>query len=119
EDATSCTASGGWSGSQAVHGSFTSSALSTDTTFTLTCTGPGGNGAQSVTVKITGSTGGGGGGALDTMLLSILLGVLLLRLTSAQTPRRVRSFAALTVLAVTAALLAGCGGAPAPLPPPH
>src|SRR5262249_19303369 len=40
-NATSCTASGGWSGSQATSGSTTTSALSTPTTFTLTCTGPG------------------------------------------------------------------------------
>jgi tetratricopeptide (TPR) repeat protein len=108
QNATSCTAS--WAGgSQPVNGSFTSSALTTQTTFTLTCTGPGGSTAQSVTVKITGSTGGGGG-ALDALLLSALLGVLLVRLTPLSALRRVRSHAPFAVLAVTA-LLAACGGA--------
>ncbi|MBV8300755.1 MAG: hypothetical protein JOY68_02400, partial [Candidatus Dormibacteraeota bacterium] len=41
QNATSCTASGGWSGAQPVNGSFTSPALTTQTTFTLSCSGPG------------------------------------------------------------------------------
>jgi tetratricopeptide (TPR) repeat protein len=113
QNAKTCTASGsGWSGTQATHGSFTSAALTAQTTFTLTCHGDGGDSApQTVTVNIT-SSSGGGGGALDALLLSILLGVLLVRLTSARTPRRVGSYAALAVLAVTsAALLTACGGA--------
>ena len=39
---TSCTASGGWSGAQAVTGSASTGALITDTSYTLTCSGPGG-----------------------------------------------------------------------------
>ncbi len=51
-NATSCTASGGWSGSRATSGAATSSALTTTTTFTLTCTGPGGTGSDSKTVTV-------------------------------------------------------------------
>jgi hypothetical protein len=77
--ATSCLASGGgwtgtFTGNQAASGSATSPAISTATTFTLTCTGPGGSQAGSVTVGITASpTGGGGGGAYDRWTLLTLL----------------------------------------------
>jgi hypothetical protein len=49
-DATSCTASGAWSGTQATAGSASTGALNFDSTFTLTCTGPGGSTSASVTV---------------------------------------------------------------------
>jgi lysophospholipase L1-like esterase len=52
-NATSCTASGGWSGAQSTNGSATSGALSSSTTFTLTCTGTGGSAASSATVNVT------------------------------------------------------------------
>ena len=42
-NATGCVASGGWSGSLAASGSKSSGALSSTTTFSLTCAGPGGN----------------------------------------------------------------------------
>ena len=50
--ATSCTASGGWSGTKTPVGSATSGALATNTTFTLTCTGVGGTGSDSKTVTV-------------------------------------------------------------------
>jgi hypothetical protein len=75
ENAASCTASGGWSGSKALSGTETSAALTSTTTFTLTCSGAGGQASKSVTVTVTGSSGGGG--ALDELLLAVL-GVLLL-----------------------------------------
>jgi len=50
-NATSCTASNGWSGSKATSGSQSVSPL-TATTYTLTCTGNGGNTSQSVTVNL-------------------------------------------------------------------
>ncbi|HUO68864.1 MAG TPA: GDSL-type esterase/lipase family protein, partial [Gammaproteobacteria bacterium] len=56
-NATSCTASGGWSGSKATSGAATSSALSVTTTFTLTCTGTGGSGSDSKTVTVGASAG--------------------------------------------------------------
>ncbi|NND64814.1 MAG: hypothetical protein HKM24_02510, partial [Gammaproteobacteria bacterium] len=52
-NATSCIASGGWSGPRATSGSNeTTVALTTDTTFTLTCNGEGGQGSDAVTVTV-------------------------------------------------------------------
>ena len=52
-DATSCTASGGWTGSKnATSGSEVSASLTADTTFTLACTGAGGTTTDSVTVTV-------------------------------------------------------------------
>ena len=51
-EATSCAASDAWSGTKATSGSRSSGALSTASTFTLACTGPGGAANQSVTVSI-------------------------------------------------------------------
>jgi hypothetical protein len=84
QNATACVASGGgWSGSQVLNGSATSPAISAATTFTLTCTGPGGSIAKSVAVTVaapTKSGGSGGGGALSVYFVLILSGVVLLRL---------------------------------------
>jgi hypothetical protein len=55
-DATSCTASGGWSGAKSVSGSETVGPLAANTTFTMTCTGAGGSTAQSATVTIAAAT---------------------------------------------------------------
>lgn len=74
QNATSCTASGGWSGSKALSGTATSAALTGDTTFTLTCAGAGGSAAKSVSVTVT--SGGGGGGSLDGCLLGVLAALL-------------------------------------------
>jgi hypothetical protein len=76
QNATSCTASGGWSGNEPTSGTATSAALTVSTTFTLACTGAGGNASKSVTVTVTQGGGGGGGGALDPALL-LALGALL------------------------------------------
>jgi hypothetical protein len=51
-NATACTASGGWSGARGVSGMQSTGALSANTSFSLTCTGPGGTG-QPATVIIT------------------------------------------------------------------
>jgi trimeric autotransporter adhesin len=51
--ATSCTASGGWSGSEATSSSKSTGALTANTSYTLTCTGAGGTAAQSATVTVT------------------------------------------------------------------
>jgi len=51
-NATSCTASGGWSGTKAVSGSESTPLLTADTTFILTCTGPGGSTPQQVSVAV-------------------------------------------------------------------
>jgi murein DD-endopeptidase MepM/ murein hydrolase activator NlpD len=54
-NSTSCSASGGWSGTQGLSGTFAVTPSST-TTYTLTCTGPAGSGSDSVTISI-GSSG--------------------------------------------------------------
>lgn len=52
-NATSCTASGGWTGNKnAISGSEVRSNLTANTTFTLACTGPGGNNQASVIVTV-------------------------------------------------------------------
>lgn len=51
-NATSCTASDGWSGVKATSGSQSTGALTVGTTFTLSCSGPGGTIANSVTVSV-------------------------------------------------------------------
>jgi MYXO-CTERM domain-containing protein len=65
-NATSCTASGGWTGTKALSGTETSTAITADTTFTLTCSGAGGSANKSVTVTVssTPAPATGGGGAL-------------------------------------------------------
>jgi hypothetical protein len=50
--ATSCTASGGWSGSLATSGTQSTGALSDDASYSLVCVGPGGS-SQTATVAIT------------------------------------------------------------------
>jgi hypothetical protein len=52
-NATSCVASGGWSGSQSTSGSITTGALTASTGYTLTCTGSGGNASSTATVTVT------------------------------------------------------------------
>lgn len=53
QNATSCTASGGWSGTRATSGSQAVGPLTTNTTYTLSCTGAGGTGSASATVTVT------------------------------------------------------------------
>ncbi|MFC4307984.1 hypothetical protein ACFPN2_02720 [Steroidobacter flavus] len=82
-NATSCTASNGWSGSKTVSGTQSTGALSTssNTTYALECVGPGGRSSASVTVSVTVPTpgkSGGGGGHLDPLLLVALATVLTL-----------------------------------------
>jgi len=51
-NATSCVASGGWSGSRATSGSETTTPITAATSYTLACTGPGGNGAATANVAV-------------------------------------------------------------------
>lgn len=51
-NATSCTASGGWSGDQPTSGTFTTQALASAQNYILTCTGNQGTATDSVTVNI-------------------------------------------------------------------
>jgi len=52
-NSSSCTASGGWSGSEPTAGSTSTGALNTSTTYNLSCTGMGGSASSSVTVTVT------------------------------------------------------------------
>lgn len=79
-NATTCSASAGWTGSKATSGTEQSTALTAATTFTITCTGPGGSANASVSVTVnappSNSRGGGGGamgvfGVLSLMLLAV------------------------------------------------
>ncbi len=51
-NATSCVASGGWSGTRATAGSFTLAAISSDTTFTISCSGAGGQAVAMTSVSL-------------------------------------------------------------------
>ena len=80
QNATTCTASGGWTGTQPTSGTVTSAALTANTTFTLSCSGTGGSTSKSATVTVSApSSGGGGGGTISPALLATLLGLLVLR----------------------------------------
>jgi hypothetical protein len=94
-NATACTASGGWSGSEAVSGSLSETPTSAgETIFTLTCTGAGGSANASAALVATaltvvgGSASGriGGGGALD---LTSLAGLVVLAGLARRAKRRV------------------------------
>ncbi len=52
-NATSCTASGGWTGSRATSGTQGTGSLNATTSYTLTCNGPGGSANQTATVTTT------------------------------------------------------------------
>jgi hypothetical protein len=52
-NASSCAASGGWSGNQPASGSTSTGTLSGTTTYTLSCIGPGGSASRSVTVNVS------------------------------------------------------------------
>lgn len=57
-NATSCSASGAWSGSKSTSGSETTAALSASATYMLNCTGTGGSASGGTTVSVTGSITG-------------------------------------------------------------
>ena len=85
---TSCSASGSWSGTQATSGSLSVTPASAgSSTYSLSCTGPGGTNASSVVLTASAATkSSGGGGALDATALLVLGSALLLR--SALLPHR-------------------------------
>jgi len=51
-NATSCVAAGGWSGSQALSGSFVTAGLTENTNYQMTCDGPSGNAVSMVMVEV-------------------------------------------------------------------
>lgn len=67
-DATSCTASGNWSGTLATSGSRVMSSITSSQSYTLTCTGAGGTASKTVAVGVVVDTNTGGttsGGAYE------------------------------------------------------
>jgi hypothetical protein len=74
-NASSCMASGGWSGALPVSGSQSTGALTAATSFTITCSGLGGSATQTVQVSLAtaASTHGGGGAVSPATLLALAL----------------------------------------------
>ena len=56
-NADSCSAQGAWNGNKGTVGSESTGALTSDSTFTLNCTGPGGSASASVTVDVETTAG--------------------------------------------------------------
>ncbi len=65
QNATTCTASGGWSGSEATSGSVSTGNLTQTTSYTITCIGSGGSANSSTTITVQ-PAGVGGGGTTST-----------------------------------------------------
>lgn len=77
-NADNCAAGGAWSGNKNANGGQeVISGLTTDSTFTLDCSGPGGSEMDSVTVTITGGGGGGSDADADWNARSTAPGVLM------------------------------------------
>lgn len=97
-DATSCTASGSWSGDQGLSGSRAITPSSTGSfSYALLCSGPGGDVTKTVSLTVNpapatggdtggGSDGGGSGGALSVWSLIPLLGLAVIRRRRAGSP---------------------------------
>jgi hypothetical protein len=66
-NASSCSATGAWSGAKATSGNQTINSILAASTYTLTCTGSGGSTARSATVNLTGGSAGVSG-AVDSSL---------------------------------------------------
>jgi hypothetical protein len=58
-NASSCTASGSWSGNEPASGSVSTGAINTTSVFNLSCTGTGGSASASATVTVTTATSAG------------------------------------------------------------
>src|SRR6266436_1279394 len=52
QNATSCSTSGGWSGKKSLSGSLSTGGLTTNTTYSITCSGTGGTATQSTTLSV-------------------------------------------------------------------
>jgi hypothetical protein len=88
QDADDCSASGGWNGKRALAGDEMTAPLATPSSFSLSCSGPGGSADVTIMVKVQDApapsdtmtvTAKGGGGALDWWDVSALLALLALR----------------------------------------
>jgi hypothetical protein len=76
QNATTCIASNGWTGTRATSGTERSAAISIATTFTLACTGAGGSSSTSLTVTPNAlAPNSGGGGQVDWWTLALLAAI--------------------------------------------
>ena len=96
-NATSCTASGSWSGNEATSGTQVVTPTATGSpSYSLACTGAGGTATGSATRTVSakstggGGGGGGGGGALDAWTLAGLGALILARRRRQATPAVLR-----------------------------
>jgi len=69
-NASSCSATGAWSGGKATSDSLTINSITATSTYILTCTGGGGSTTRSATVNVTGAAGTGVSGAVDSSLIN-------------------------------------------------
>ncbi|MES1263751.1 MAG: hypothetical protein ABUL69_05300, partial [Peristeroidobacter soli] len=88
-NATACAASGAWSGAKAASGNENTAALTSQSTFNLSCDGPGGTSNAQLTVGVSapnagGGGGGGGGGRLSETFLLMLLATAAVRAFAAR-----------------------------------
>lgn len=84
-NATSCVASGGWSGARDVTGTAKAvGPFATNTTLTLTCNGPGGSISAAANIAVAEPAQDKGSGSID----SLLLGALFLLMTCAASRRK-------------------------------
>ncbi len=79
ERATSCTASGDWSGVRSASGSETVSNIAADQQFRLDCDGPGGSGFAQAAVTVIAGPASSGGGVVGGLILLLLAALNLLR----------------------------------------
>jgi hypothetical protein len=72
QGATQCAASGGWTGARGLSGEETTSSLSAQTLFRLSCTGDGGTTEVTATVSVRARSGSGGGGLVGGGVMLVL-----------------------------------------------
>jgi hypothetical protein len=89
-NATSCAASGAWTGSQQMNGSATITASMTAGTaaYTLACTNANGTASSTANLTVAAPASGGGGGAINEITLLVLGSLGVARLVIARPPRR-------------------------------
>lgn len=112
--ATTCSATGAWSGTRATSGSELSAALTQNATFTLNCSGAGGDVSRSVSITV--QAGGTGSASLsweapafneDGSMLTDLAGFNIYQGSAANALQRVRSVSAGTMTHTIDALPSG------------
>jgi hypothetical protein len=121
-NATSCTASGAWSGTKSASGNESTGALTSTASYTLNCSGSGGSVERTVTVTVSAATepppqsDSGGGGSLQTDILTLLGIAWILRAMRRNTLSRTRHATAMvrSILVLGVAVLIGTGCATAP-----